>query len=80
MENPVVKKLSSMYQKTPAQILLRHILQRGMGAVPKSSNPTRLRQNFNIFDFSIDENSMKELDKLDLGTEGKIGNWEPWTW
>lgn len=80
MENPVVKELAKVYNKSPAQILLRHILQRGLGAIPKSSNPKRLQENFELFDFKIDETGMKKLDKLDLGPEGKVGNWEPWTW
>lgn len=80
MENPVVKRLAGIHKKTPAQILLRHSIQKGIGAVPKSSNPERIRENFGIFDFNLKDDEIKDLGALDLGDSGRIGNWESWTW
>jgi diketogulonate reductase-like aldo/keto reductase len=53
LNNPTVLEVAKKHGKTPAQILLRHIVQRGIAAIPKSINPERIRQNlqvrFNIF-------------------------------
>lgn len=75
-----MQQLSKQYKKSPAQILLRHTIQRGIAVIPKSSNPVRLNENFNVFDFTIEESDMEKLNAQDVGTLGKIGNWESWTW
>lgn len=80
LENPLVQQLSKQYGKTPAQILLRHTIQRGVAVIPKSSNPARLKENFDVFDFAISESDMEILNAQDVGGLGKIGNWESWTW
>lgn len=47
--NAVILEMSKKYEKTPAQILLRHIVQRGIAAIPKSTNADRIKQvNENI--------------------------------
>ncbi|GMT09641.1 hypothetical protein PFISCL1PPCAC_938, partial [Pristionchus fissidentatus] len=51
MEDPVVAELARKYGKSPAQILLRHLLQREISVIPKSTNPERVKQNIDIFDF-----------------------------
>ena len=48
MEDPLVKELGEKYYKTPAQILLRHLLQRGLSFIPKSVNENRIKENFNV--------------------------------
>jgi diketogulonate reductase-like aldo/keto reductase len=48
MNNPTVLKIAKQHEKTPAQILLRHIVQRGIAAIPKSTNPERIRQNLQV--------------------------------
>lgn len=65
--NPVVTKIAQKHGKSEAQVLLRHIIQRGIAAIPKSTNPERLRQNLNIFDFELDDVDMKDLNGLDAG-------------
>ena len=57
--------ISKKYSKTPAQIILRWLNQQNWIAIPKSSNKKRLIENLNIFDFTIDENDMNSLHKLD---------------
>ena len=52
------------YQKTPAQVLLRWNIQQGIIPIPKSKNPDRLRENIDIFDFSLKAEDMNALDKL----------------
>ena len=50
-----LQKLAEKYQKTPAQIILRWAVQQGISTIPKSSNPSRIRENFCIFDFEIEQ-------------------------
>lgn len=48
MENPVVLELAEKYNKTPAQVLLRHLIQKDFSVIPKSSNPKRIAENINV--------------------------------
>ncbi|KAI6221978.1 hypothetical protein M3Y99_01519100 [Aphelenchoides fujianensis] len=65
MGHPVVQELAKKYNKTPAQILLRHTIQQGISVIPKSTNPDRLKQNIDIFDFEISAEDQKKLDDID---------------
>jgi diketogulonate reductase-like aldo/keto reductase len=49
-----LQKLAEKYQKTPAQIILRWAVQQEISTIPKSSNPSRIKENFCIFDFEIE--------------------------
>lgn len=69
---PVAQDLAKKHNKTVAQILLRHLIQKGVAAIPKSSNAKRLRENIQIFDFVLDGDDVKRLDALDRGAEGRI--------
>lgn len=71
-ENPVVKSIARKYSKTPGQIAIRFILQQGVAAIPKSTSHERLKENFDVFDFELDEEDLKSLKALDLGNEGRI--------
>lgn len=53
--------LAKKYNKSPAQILLRWAVQQQIIAIPKSSNPKRIKENFEIFDFEIDEEDMTSM-------------------
>jgi hypothetical protein len=48
LENPIVKRLAAKYGKSPAQILLRQLTQRGICVIPKSTNEKRLLENINV--------------------------------
>lgn len=67
MQDPVVVKMAEKCDKTPAQILLRHALQNGIVVVPKSTTPSRIEDNFKIFNFFLTPNEMKCLNMLDKG-------------
>jgi 2,5-diketo-D-gluconate reductase A len=64
---PVVTDLADRYGKTPAQIVLRWHLDLGLTAVPKSSDPERLRQNLDLFDFALTTDDIAALSALDQG-------------
>ncbi|CAG2069003.1 unnamed protein product, partial [Timema podura] len=48
LNDPVVVKIAQKHKKSPAQILLRHIVQRGIAVIPKSANPVRIKENFDV--------------------------------
>lgn len=64
IENPLLLELAGKYRKKTTQIILKWNIQQGRGAVPKSSNPERLRDNFNIFDFSLSRSELGAIDTL----------------
>lgn len=59
--DPKLLSLVKKYGKTPAQIILRWALQLGVSTIPKSANPKRLQENFDLFDFSISDTDMAYL-------------------
>lgn len=59
-----VQTIAEKYQKTPAQILLHWNIQQGIIPIPKSKNPKRLRENIDIFDFSLKAEDINTLDQL----------------
>uniref|UniRef100_A0A182UKT6 NADP-dependent oxidoreductase domain-containing protein n=1 Tax=Anopheles melas TaxID=34690 RepID=A0A182UKT6_9DIPT len=65
LDNPVVKEIAQRQDRTPAQVLLRHLLQRGIATIPKSTNVDRLRQNIALFDFELTDADMAVLNGLD---------------
>ncbi|MBU2667289.1 aldo/keto reductase [Actinoplanes bogorensis] len=67
LEDPAVGAVATAYGKTPAQILLRWQLQHGRSAIPKSTNPGRIAENFAVFDFELTAGDMSRIDALDLG-------------
>jgi diketogulonate reductase-like aldo/keto reductase len=67
LDNEMLQNISRKYQKTPAQILLRWGLQHNFVEIPKSGSIEHLKENANIFDFTIDKNDMTNLDNLNEG-------------
>ncbi|CAD5216811.1 unnamed protein product [Bursaphelenchus okinawaensis] len=64
MDVDVVRKLAEKYRKTAAQILLIHQIELGYCIIPKSQNPTRIKENINGIDFELSPGDVKKLDKI----------------
>lgn len=64
-EEKTVKQLAAKYGKSPAQILLRFLLQNDVVVIPKSVREDRIAENINVFDFALTADEMEELAKLD---------------
>ena len=60
-----VRQVAERVSRTPAQVLLRWCLQRGIPVIPKSTHRERIAENAQVFDFSLSETDMAELDALD---------------
>ena len=59
--------MAAKYGKSPAQLILRWALQLGVSTIPKSSDPGRIRENFDVFDFSISSADMEFIRSWDEG-------------
>lgn len=70
--NEVILDLSHKYKKTAAQIILRWHFENGIVAIPKSSNPKRLLENLDIFDFHLSADDLEAMNKLDSNS-GRTG-------
>lgn len=64
MEDPCVRMLAAKYSKTPAQILLRYVLERNIAVIPKSVHPSRIVENFQLFDFALSADDMRLLESV----------------
>lgn len=62
MNDPKLLNLAQKYGKTPAQIILRWAVQKGISTIPKSSNKNRLQENFDIWTFNISQEDIEHLD------------------
>ena len=67
IEEPIFKKLGEKYGKTPAQVILRWHTQMGFVVIPGSKNVAHIRDNLDILDFTLTEDEMVEIAKLDTG-------------
>ncbi|KAF9231401.1 NADP-dependent oxidoreductase domain-containing protein [Melanogaster broomeanus] len=76
MNHPTIQTVAKKHERDPAQILIRWSLQKGFVPLPKSSTPSRIRSNADIYDFSLDAEDMAQLNGLDLGAAGAI-SWNP---
>ncbi|KAM5171901.1 uncharacterized protein ACMZJ9_004694 [Mantella aurantiaca] len=77
LEDPVLISIGEKYQKSPAQVSIRYILQRGCAAIVKSFNAERIRQNFQVFNFKLSEEDMKAIDGLNKNLRyWKYKGWE----
>ena len=67
LNEKIFLELAKKYNKTPAQIILRWHIEEGNIVFPKSANEIHMKENIDIFDFSLTEEEMKEISKLDCG-------------
>jgi diketogulonate reductase-like aldo/keto reductase len=70
LQDPVIGEIAQAHGKTPAQVMLRWHLQQGRSAIPKSTKPQRIAENFDVVDFELDGEQLSAIDGLDTGTRG----------
>ena len=83
-KDSVIIELSEKYNKTPAQVTLRWVIQQQSVAIPKSAKKRRLKENIDIYDFEIDDQDMDRIHGLSRGqrlvpnldTNPLLGDWD----
>jgi 2,5-diketo-D-gluconate reductase A len=73
LDDPVINRIADGRGKSPAQAVLRWHIQRGDIVFPKSVSPERMKSNFEIFDFDLDDSEMGAISALDKGESGRTG-------
>ena len=73
LEDQTITRIAEEVGKTPAQVVLRWHIQRGDIVFPKSVTPSRMRENFELFDFELGSEDMEAISALDRGEEGRTG-------
>jgi diketogulonate reductase-like aldo/keto reductase len=64
----VVRKVAAKHGKTPAQVVLRWHIQLGNVVIPKSVTPSRIKENIDVFDFELDGDDLREIQRLEAGS------------
>ncbi|MFC2662672.1 MAG: aldo/keto reductase [Eubacterium sp.] len=75
--NPILTEIGAKYGKSAAQTALRFLLQSGVVIIPKSVHKDRMKDNFNLFDFSLSEEDMKAIEALDGGESLFFSHYDP---
>jgi diketogulonate reductase-like aldo/keto reductase len=66
-DDPTLLKIARLHGKSSAQVMLRWHLQESRSAIPKSTKPARIAENFDIFDFELSADQIAAIDSLDTG-------------
>lgn len=76
-DNPVIVEIAAKHGKTPAQVMLRWHIQRGVVVIPKSTHKERMEENFHVFDFVLSEEEMKAVAMLDKAESAFFSHQDP---
>lgn len=75
--DPVLTGIGKKYGKSAAQVALRWNLQRGVVVIPKSVHEERIRENLDVFDFTLSEDDMKAIAAMDIGHSEIVDHFDP---
>ncbi|XP_058796886.1 uncharacterized protein LOC131667472 [Phymastichus coffea] len=84
-DDPKIQEIAEKYKKTPANIACRFLIQLGVTPIPKSVTKSRIKENFNIFDFALTADEVKTIEDLETGArvapfdEAKEAKFYPFT-
>jgi diketogulonate reductase-like aldo/keto reductase len=70
LDDPTIVGIAEAHAKSPAQVMLRWHLQQGRSAIPKSTKPHRIAENFDVVDFELSADELTAIDALDTGKRG----------
>jgi len=73
LDDPVLQEIAAVKDRSTAQVALRWHVERGDIVFPKSVTPARIRENFEIFDFSLSPDEVAQISSLDRGEAGRRG-------
>lgn len=69
-DDPTLREIAREHGTSAAQVMLRWHLQKGRSAIPKSTKPSRIAENFDVFDFELSRKHIEAIDALDTGARG----------
>lgn len=72
LEDATIKRIAEKHKKTPAHVALKFLLQRNIVVIPKSVTPQRVKDNINLFDFTLDQDDVKDLKALEVGEPARV--------
>ncbi len=75
--NPILTEIGKKYNKTAAQVALRWNIQRGVVVIPKSVHEDRIKQNFDIFDFTLSQEDMDKIASMDIRHSEIVNHFDP---
>ena len=73
LDDPVITEIAARLGRTAAQVVLRWHIQRDSIVFPKSTTPSRIQENFELFDFDLSDDDMAAIADLDEGEDGRTG-------
>jgi len=74
---PILVEIGKKYNKSAAQVALRWNIQRGVVVIPKSIHKDRMKQNFDVFDFTLSDSDMEKINKIDIGHSEIVNHFDP---
>mgnify|MGYP000806798852 FL=1 len=77
--NAVLCEIGQKYQKSSAQVALRFLIQRGVIVIPKSTHKERMKENFEVFNFTLTESDMQKIAALDESESAFFSHYDPAT-
>ena len=75
--DPVLEKIAAKYGKTTAQVMLRWHIQRGIAVIPKSTHIERMKENFDVFGFTLSDEDMQAIAELDKEQSSFFSHTDP---
>lgn len=75
--NPVLTEIGNQYGKSAAQVALRWNIQRGVVVIPKTVHEDRMKQNFDVFDFTLSAEDMEKIKSLDTNRSEIVNHFDP---
>jgi 2,5-diketo-D-gluconate reductase A len=73
LKDPTITAIADRLGRSPAQVVLRWHLQLGNIVFPKSTTPSRVRENIELFDFELSDDDVAAISGLDRGEDGRTG-------
>lgn len=77
--NAVLCEIGQKYQKSSAQVALRFLIQRGVIVIPKSTHKERMKENFEVFNFTLTESDMQKIAALEESESAFFSHYDPAT-
>jgi diketogulonate reductase-like aldo/keto reductase len=74
LDNPVIQQIAKSKNRTAAQIIIRWHLQHGLAVIPKTVTPERLHENCQVFDFTLSDNEMSQIDQIEKTNHRRFMN------